>query len=844
MFRSSLTAASRSTSLCFRSRCLSQHTHVSSPREAWLYLDSVFPIRLGAWDLRYYFGVFRKPILVEEIGQILSQVHVHDFSPVSLEPQAKDGGVFVHFRFSAEDGVSALDEIEDTVRKHFRDKGGVPSSAGLRRGSVWLVKGHPWLEDMNRFVAPVVRVVFDGADPSEESLYRVFRPYGRIHDISPPFQVPGTSYRASTITFTNFHAATIARHVNHGLDLGSTRLRTSFQPTVQAHMFRDWFTKHPRISVPVIVFLLGTITYTIFDPIRTIMVEAKLLEWLDYRQFKLYQWLRRNTIDRLSAPTHETEEDMEAAWKERADARLALQNYLSDMPTTIAFLHGPQGSGKTRMLNSLLRSEDRSVLVIDCVELAHARSDMYLVDALARQTGYWPIFTFLNSMNGLIDLASAGIIGQKAGLSSTLPEQVKQVLDTVGTALQKIAKRHTATTTRTHRRDLQREAREREEAEVQERIRRGVWHDPRMGPVAGGGVLAELGTGEEPFGEMDETNRPAPDTEAKEGGIHPARTSLEADAVSALPIVVIKNFAVGGRDEIMDVFATWAATLVGNRVAHVIVVSDNRENSKRLSKALPTKPLYTVALYDADAASALQFVTQRLRDVGIDADFNPEQTGFIERLGGRASDLASLIHKVRAGQRVEEAVEDIINRGVSELRKNAFGDDAEDAKGLSWTREQAWAVVKALSRFNEVPYHEMLVDFPFKGDEAALRHMEQAELINIGTHNGRPSVIRPGKPVYHFVFEKLVNDPIFKATQDITYNSKLVESAEGTIRACEQELTTLKNIGTDDAHWWSGSSATQARARYLLEKMQSAQGKVEKLEKQIAMLKKTLAKGG
>lgn len=71
----------------------------------------------------------------------------------------------------------------------------------------------------------------------------------------------------------------------------------------------------------------------------------------------------------------------------------------------------------------------------------------------------------------------------------------------------------------------------------------------------------------------------------------------------------------------------------------------------------------------------------------------------------------------------------------------------------------------------------MLVNFPFKGDEAALRAMEQAELITIGTHNGkssnvpshpllirqlkcvaeRPSVIRPGKPVYHYVFERLVS---------------------------------------------------------------------------------------
>lgn len=51
---------------------------------------------------------------------------------------------------------------------------------------------------------------------------------------------------------------------------------------------------------------------------------------------------------------------------------------------------------------------------------------------------------------------------------------------------------------------------------------------------------------------------------------------------------------------------------------------------------------------------------------------------------------------------VEEAVDDIVLRGVSELRKNAFGDDIEDAKNLAWTREQAWILMKQLSKQSEV----------------------------------------------------------------------------------------------------------------------------------------------
>jgi hypothetical protein len=72
--------------------------------------------------------------------------------------------------------------------------------------------------------------------------------------------------------------------------------------------------------------------------------------------------------------------------------------------------------------------------------------------------------------------------------------------------------------------------------------------------------------------------------------------------------------------------------------------------------------------------------------------------------------VSQLIRKVRSGQQVQEAVEDIISRGVSELRKNAFGDDNEDSKTLPWSREQAWLVLKQLSKQEEVRYYSIGYD--------------------------------------------------------------------------------------------------------------------------------------
>lgn len=258
--------------------------------------------------------------------------------------------------------------------------------------------------------------------------------------------------------------------------------------------------------------------------------------------------------------------------------------------------------------------------------------------------------------------------------------------------------------------------------------------------------------------------------------------------------------------------------------------------------------------------------------------------------------MLQLIHKVRAGQRVEEAVEEIIDRGVSELRKKAFGDDEEDSKRLPWTREQAWKIIKLLSKQSEVSqyhmqmcppdwpsfqvsYYDVLLDVPFKGEESALREMEHYEIVSTGTLNGtfttrlffelpsqlmlgRPSVIKPGKPVLRWVFERLASgwvdchkpiahshvispDPIFAATQEISYNSNLISNYEKTIRGCEDELISIKPIATEKSFGWilPRYGGLQARARYLTLKIQSTQKKIEALEKTNTDLRVILCRG-
>jgi len=84
------------------------------------------------------------------------------------------------------------------------------------------------------------------------------------------------------------------------------------------------------------------------------MVEAKMFDWFDYRswyqyfstvrqladvwglEFRLYRWLRANTLDPLTLGHSKrtgSKSDQPEVWKERKEAENAIRDYLADMPS-------------------------------------------------------------------------------------------------------------------------------------------------------------------------------------------------------------------------------------------------------------------------------------------------------------------------------------------------------------------------------------------------------------------------------------------------------------------------------------------------------------------------------
>lgn len=339
----------------------------------------------------------------------------------------------------------------------------------------------------------------------------------------------------------------------------------------------------------------------------------------------------------------------------------------------------------------------------------------------------------MSSLNGLIDLAAVGLIGQKAGFSTPIDQQLRQVLETVAGALKDVS----AHIEQNHQDEVDLQKRSAAVKQEQEKRRqlivRGGWHDGRLDCIAGNGVMSELGLGDEPVleGDLDAPPPALMDDVAPIRGeaVPPTAASLrealpslpapvekevvldaDSEHIKSLPIVVLKNFATkSAKGDAWNVIAEWGASLIENRIAHVIVITEGPTATKALVRAQPAKPLNSVALADADEANSLVYVQDKLgpskgdaSSLGQGGALSIEDRGYIAKLGGRMVDLETLVYKVRTGSTVKDAVQDIVLRNTIELRKAAFGDDAEDAKNLPWTRPQAWKVVSELAKNGQV----------------------------------------------------------------------------------------------------------------------------------------------
>ncbi|CEH19455.1 hypothetical protein CBOM_06777 [Ceraceosorus bombacis] len=768
-------------------------------RLGFLYFDTMFPIELNVTDPRRYLVSVQGEALLQRLQNSLpaSEEVGYAFSIVGVESRAKDGGAFLSFKYKAsgEDEAKVLNIIETRLKQGVKSVY-APSmllvASWARPPSVHVVRGQPWREDLARFPARQIRIEFEGGPaPDEQTLWETLRPYGRLLSLKVD-KKEGSAIAG----FSTMRGATSARNCAHGATLSSgAKLIINYQPAFRAHKAWEWISSHPRIVLPFLALTLGTITYSVFNPVREFFVERELDGSFRLEDYRLYTWLKTNTLELFNRC-----EGAEGgnAWWERGKSVEEIRGWLRETPSTFITIAGPRGSGKHQLLDGVLTKEV-SHLRINCEAIARAaKTDSALIGALANELGYWPVFSWISSVNNLIDIGAQGLIGSKEPIFATpVDAQLRQVLETATAALM-----HTNSN--------------KQKAKAKEEKRR----------------LAK---------------KVSPDEQSK------VQQTASSDGEFDAPVIVLDGFCHKGlkNEMVWDVLAAWSAELTQSHIAHVIFVSDNPvAQGKTLGRALPNVPFQSVVLADADQERAQEYVRKKLEALQLatpspapdtpgyspavrGAELDQATVRSIDVLGGRMQDLEALTEKLGLGQNVPDAVEDIVTRTVVELRKNAFGDDLEDAKSLPWKRGQAWTIVEQLSKGDELAYYGLLHD-AFKGDEAAVKALEQAEIISVKHADGRPSSIRAGRPVLREAMRRLVSEEVFANTQRLLSANEGIESTEKLVRDVEKELTELSALGS------AGSGATRRRMEYLLTKLNVHQTKIDTLDALAESLKKQL----
>lgn len=779
------------------------HIHTGKD-EGILFFDNIFPLKLQ-WLTRIPFvdpstiiNAYRRAnsphiALADPTGIVGRALPANiPLKVLSIQPRIREGGAYV--KFSHDPDITSQ-ELEGTVKGYLKEKPITPWFNPFQRVQVFLVKGKPWIEDLQRLPSSRIKVEFlptspeaSAAELTQETLYSLFRRYGPITEMSTQPSDSKVVPRYAYIDYGRVRFATMAKNCMHGFILGEsdgggksgTLLRIGYEPRPRTKWFRDWITSHPRIVIPIIAALVAAASVAVFDPIRTWSIRLHITHGMHLDENKYYQWLVRQLSRgyqyiRFGSKRNE-DAGLSAIWDDRHKQIEQMRTWMSESADTFIVVQGPRGSGKKQLVEQALKHEPHKLL-IDCKKIQEARGDAKTINAAANEVGYRPVFSWMNSISSMIDLAAMGTIGTKTGFSETVENQLIKIWTNTSSALRKVALSCRS---------------------------------------------------------KDDRDAGIPDDEWLEA--HPEHR----------PIVIIDNFLhksnESGADMVYDKLAEWAANLTTQNIAHVIFLTTDVSFSKSLSKALPDRVFRQMSLGDCSPEVAKKVVIRRIDAENLDENdeqkLTPSQLrsdldeldSVIQVLGGRLTDLEFLARRIQAGESPGQAVKQIIEQSASEILKMYLL-----AGEKSWTPQQAWVLIKELAANEELKYNELLLNDLFsKNGDQTLQILEQAELISIHSVNGRPNKICPGRPVYLSAFQYLTEDDVLRSRFDLSIISQLTAKEAATIEACEKELQLLAELPGTPAE-------LKPRIRYLLAKAATSQEKIVNFDTKAGQLKKVLS---
>ncbi|KAF2397218.1 hypothetical protein EJ06DRAFT_515476 [Trichodelitschia bisporula] len=736
--------------------------------------------------------------------------------PISVSeylPRLKEGGAFVKYSLSEN---ASTQEVARALTDYLEQKRPKPWWNPFERIRASVVHGKPWIEDLYRQPTARLKVEFlppspgaEAVELSQEQLYSFFRSFGKLRDIvsQPPDSKILPKY--ALLEFSNTRRATMAKNCLHGYLVSpekgggkvGTVLRLSYEEKAKQHWIRDWIFNHPRLVIPILAALVAGITVAVFDPIRTFFIRIHVLRTLHFADNKIYRWFKAQATDILSFRHKPAETGMEIIWDDRRPNITQIQTWLMETADTFIIVQGPRGAGKRELVVDQALKNRKFKLIVDCKPIQEARGDGPTIAATAAQVGYRPVFSWMNSMSGWIDLAAQGAAGMKTGFSETLETQLRKILNNTATALSQIALQD-------------KDGNDKDKNMTDDEYLEAY---PERRPV----VVID---------NFLHKSQEKPEVYDKI-----AEWAANLTTANVAHVIFLTNDVA---------YSKSLSKALPGRVFRQISLSDCSPSAAKRFVISHIDSESTAQPGDTEHQEKKISPSQKRRDL-------QELDECIDALGGRLTDLEFLARRIKSGETPKKAVREIVEQSASEILKvYLFGHDVTVSGERKWSTEQAWLLIKKLAAAGEpmdgqklgqqeasLRYNEILLDDTFKADgDAVLQALEQAELISIVVApNGRPASIKPGKPVYLPAFRRLVSDDVLRARLDLAILTQLIKAENGNIEKYEAELKTLGGLPRQPGE-------VAGRVRWLLGKVMTSQSKVEAWEYESGILKKVLQK--
>ena len=495
------------------------------------------------------------------------------------------------------------------------------------------------------------------------------------------------------------------------------------------------------------------------------------------------------------------EKSLTAIWEDRKDDINQIKKWLMETADTFIVIQGPRGSGKKELVLDEALQGHKNRLVIDCKPIQEAHGDAATIKAAALEVGYRPIFSWMNSISSLVDLAAQGTIGTKTGFSETLDSQLAKIWQNTASALKEIAL----------------DSRSKDDKDADLSADEYLDAHPEKRPV----VIIDN------FLHKSQENSLIYDKLAEwAAGLSTSNiahviflttdVSFSKSLSRALPDRVFRQISLG------DCSPEVAKRYVMNHLSSE-------------SETTPS-PKQNNGTFEKDAVSQ---PSPSLPDL-------TKLDTCISTLGGRLTDLEFLARRIKTGECPPDAVAAIIAQSASEILKMYLLDldsspfassPTSSSNTRPWTPHQAWLLIKALaaSPNDEIPYTSTMFSSSFSaagpasksGADTPLQSLAQADLISVTySSSGRPEAIRAARPVYLAAFRKLVEDKTLAARMDYEVLGLMVKEEEKKIKAAEEELSVLSRLVG------SGGRGLEERGRALAAKIGAGQVRVEKWEEQ------------